>query len=225
MNNSGNLSDRIRKKRAKSQIILIASLFFIITLITGIISYNFASNVLKEQMVFKCKSIALTVASVIASDSEGYKDFLQTLDMESDYYIKTKELMMNIKKANESEVAYIYTEARVSNDMMMYVIGGEDPSSPAYTPPGVTDMLVDANREAYDTKLPTAGTNFENTEYGVRLSSYAPIIHKDTGEFMGLVGVDISKNQYSSVMNIILFETIASILIGFIFFGLIILLF
>jgi len=225
MNDSGNLSDKIRKTRAKQQVIMIAFLFCIIKLITGIISYNLASNVLKDQLVFKCKSIALTVASVIASDSDGYKDFLQTLDMDSEYYIKTKELMMNIKKANESDVAYIYTETRVSSDMMMYVIGGEDPSSPLYTAPGVQDILVNANKEAYEKMLPTAGAHFENTEYGVRLSAYAPITHKDTGEFLGLVGVDISKNQYDDVINIILFETIVSIMIGIIFFGLIVLLF
>jgi len=225
MNNSRLLSDEIRKKRTKRQIIMIASLFCVIKLITGIISYNLASNILREQLVFKCKSVALTVASVIASDSDGYKEFLRTLDMESDYYKCTKELMMNIKKANADQVTYIYTEARVDNDMMMYVIGGEDPSSPAYTAPGVKDTLVAANREAYDKQLPTAGMNFEDTEYGTRLSAYAPITHKDTGEFLGLVGVDITRFQYNNVMNIVLFETIASILIVFFFFGIIVFLF
>jgi len=225
MNNGRLLSDEIRKKRTKRQIIMIASLFCVLKLITGIISYNLASNILREQLVLKCKSVALTVASVIASDSDGYKNFINTLDMESEYYKRTKELMMNIKRANADQVMYMYTEARVDNDTMMYVIGGEDPSSSAYTPPGVKDTLVAANREAYDKQLPTAGINFEDTEYGTRLSAYAPIIHKDTGEFLGLVGADITKFQYNSVINIILFETIASIVIAFIFFGLIVFLF
>jgi len=225
MDNSRLLSDEIRKKRTKRQIILIASLFCIIKLITGIISYNLASNILREQLVFKCKSVALTVASVIASDSDGYKDFLRTMDIESDYYKNTKELMMNIKRANADQVTYIYTEARVDNDMMMYVIGGDDPSSYSYTAPGVKDKLVAANKEAYEKRLPTAGINFEDTEYGTRLSAYAPIIHKDTGEFLGLVGADITRFEYNKVINVILFETIASILIAFIFFGLILLLF
>ena len=225
MNDNRLSSDEIRKKRTKRQIIMIASLFCIIKLITGIISYNLASNILREQLVFKCKSIALTVASVIASDSDGYKDFLRTLDMESDYYIRTKELMMNIKRANADQVTYIYTEARVDNDMMMYVIGGEDPSSPSYTAPGVKDKLVEANKEAYDKRIPASGMNFEDTEYGVRLSAYAPIVHKDTGEFLGLVGADITRFEYNKVMNIILFETIGSIMIAFFFFGIIVFLF
>jgi len=225
MNNGRLLSDEIRRKRTKRQIIMIASLFCILLLITGIISYNFASNILREQLVLKCKSVALTVAAVIASDSDGYKDFLNTLDMESEYYKHTKELMMNIKRANADQVMYIYTEARVDSDSMMYVIGGEDPSSSSYTAPGVRDTLVAANREAYDTQLPTAGINFEDTEYGTRLSAYAPIIHEDTGEFLGLVGADVTKFQYNRIINIILFETIASIIIAFIFFGLIVFLF
>jgi len=218
-------SDETRKKRIKRQIIMISSLFCVLILAIGVISYNLAANMLREQLVFKCKSVALTVASVIASDSEGYKDFLQTLDIESEYYSRTKELMMNIKRANDGQVTYIYTEARVDDDLMMYVIGGEDPSSPSYTAPGVKDTLVAANKEAYDKKVPTVGINFEDTEYGTRLSAYAPITHKDTGEFLGLVGVDITRFQYNSVKNIILFETIAGILIVLIFFILIVLLF
>jgi len=225
MKGEKNSLDKLRNKRIKRQIIMIASLFCVLKLITGIISYNLASNILREQLVLKCKSVALTVASVIESDSDGYQEFLQTLDMESDYYNRTKELMMNIKLANADQVFYIYTEARVDNDSMMYIIGGEDPSSPLYTAPGVKDTLVAANREAYDNKLPTAGMNFEDTEYGVRLSAYAPIVHKDTGEFLGLVGADIIKIQYSNIINIILFETIAGITIVFIFLGIIALLF
>ena len=225
MDNSKPSSDDIRKKRIKRQIILISSLFCILKLFTGIISYNLATNILREQLVFKCQAVALTVASVIASDSNSYKDFLNTMDIESDYYNRTKELMMNIKNANADQVYYIYTEARVDDDLMMYVIGGEDPSSSSYTAPGVRDTLVAANREAYDTQLPTAGINFEDTEYGTRLSAYAPIIHEDTGEFLGLVGADVTKFQYNRIINIILFETIASIIIAFIFFGLIVFLF
>jgi len=225
LKNGKSLPNDIRNKRIKQQIILISSLFCVLKLVTGIISYNLASNMLGEQLIFKCKAVALTVASVIASDSNGYEEFLRTLDIESDYYNRTKELMMDIKNANSDQVFYIYTEARLDNDTMMYVIGGEDPTSPMYTAPGVKDMLVDANREAYDKKLPTAGTNFENTKYGVRLSAYAPIIHKETGELLGLAGADITKFQYNNVMNIILFETIISITIVFIFFCLILFLF
>jgi len=225
MNNNNSSSEEIRKKRIKRQIIMIASLFCILKITTGVISYNLTVNILREQLVLKCKAIASIVATVIASDSDGYKNFLHTLDIESDYYSRTKELMMNIKRANSDQVTYIYTEARIDNDLMIYVIGGEDPSSPAYTAPGVRDTLVAANREAYDRQLPTTGISFEDTEYGTRLSAYAPIFHKDTGEFLGLAGADITRVQYNNVMNIFLFETIAGIMVALIFFGLILFLF
>ena len=221
MNKDRRSSDEIRNKRTVRQIITVFSLFFILTFITGIISYSLAANILKNQLVLKCSALASTVASVIASDSDGYEEFLHTLDMESDYYKRTKELLMNIKRANVNHVTYIYTEARVDNDMMMYVIGGEDPSSPVYTAPGVKDTLVPANREAYNKQNLITGTNFENTQYGVRLSAYAPIIHKNSGVFLGLVGADITKIQYNNVMNIFLFQAIAGFIIGLILFGLI----
>jgi len=211
-----------KNRRAMRYFLIVFSSFCILMITISIVSYLFAANIFKKQLVLKCETIASTVASVIESDSQSYAEFLNTLDTESEYYKKAKQLMMNIKRANESNVAYVYTEIRVDNDTMMYVIGGEEPGSPMYTPTGVTDKLTAAGREAYDKKTTVTGTQFVTTAYGVRLSAYAPVKHIETGEFLGLVGVDITKNQYNSVMVVFLFQTIASFVLALGFFGVVI---
>ena len=47
--NNNPSSDDIRRKRIKRQIIMISSLFCVLILAIGVISYNLAANMLREQ--------------------------------------------------------------------------------------------------------------------------------------------------------------------------------
>lgn len=199
---------------------LLLGLFAVVILAGGVIAYSLAAAQLKNQLVLKCQALAATVATVIAEDSEGYAAFLQNMDMQSDYYRRTKALMMQIKKLNVQHVEYIYTTQRVDENTIMYVIGGENPSSPVYTAPGVQDAITPAERAAYGEQKATMGKDFENTAYGRRLSAYQPIFHKDTGEFLGMVGADITSEQYNSIMQIFIIQTVLSIVAGLLVFTL-----
>jgi sensor histidine kinase regulating citrate/malate metabolism len=199
-------------RRTLRHIQLLFAIFSIVTLAAGIIAYNFAAVELKKQLVTKCHTLAASAAAVIAEDSDGYAAFLEDMNMDTDYYRKTKTLMMKLKQVNVEHVTFVYTEARVDDDTMMYVIGGDDPSSPTYTGPGVQDSMTEANRIAYREQRTVLGSGFVKTKYGVRLSAYVPIIHKDSGEFLGLVGADVTRPQYNSIMRIFIFQTAVSII-------------
>lgn len=198
---------------------LLFAIFSVVMLTTGIISYNLAATELKTQLTNKCQALAATVATIIAEDSDGYTAFLQDMDRDTKYYSRTKALMIKLKQINVEHVTYVYTETFVDGDTKMYVIGGEHPSSPVYTGPGVTEAMTKAERIAYSTKKTALGEDFENTEYGERLSAYEPIVHKDTGEFLGLVGADIVRQQYNSIMIIFIVQTVISIIAGLTIFA------
>jgi signal transduction histidine kinase len=193
-------------------------IFAIVSVSSGVIAYTFAASALKEQLVMKCQALAATVATILAEDSDGYEVFLETLDMETDYYIRTKELMMRLKQVNEDHVTYIYTVTRLDEDTIVYILGGEPPSSPVYTAPGVTDVITDAERIAFDNQTDSLGENFVETEYGLRLSAYVPIIHKETGAFLGLAAADIVQTQYNEVMTIFVVQTAVSITVSLMVF-------
>lgn len=199
---------------------LLLAIFAVVILSTGVIAYFFAATQLKNQLVLKCQALAATVAAVIAEDSNGYAAFLKSMDMESDYYQRTKALMMQIKNVNQHHVEYIYTTQRVDENAIIYVIGGEPPSSPVYTAPGVQDAITKAERTAYARQKATIGEHFENTAYGRRISAYQPIFHKDTGDFLGMVGADIISEQYNSLMRIFVTQTVVSICAGLVVFTL-----
>ncbi|WP_178139329.1 sensor histidine kinase [Desulfovibrio litoralis] len=193
---------------------LLLAIFAVVILAAGVVAYSLAATQLKNQLVLKCQALAATVATVIEEDSDGYSTFLKNMDMESDYYRRTKSLMMKIKKVNQEHVQYIYTTTRSGENAIMYVVGGEPPSSPLYTAPGVQDSITKAERTAYDEQKATIGNDFENTNYGQRLSAYQPIFHKRTGEFLGMVGADIISKQYNSIMQIFIIQTVISICAG-----------
>ncbi len=199
---------------------LLLAVFAVVILTTGVVAYAFAATQLKNQLVLKCQALAATVAAVIAEDSDGYAAFLKNMDMDSEYYHRTKALMMKIKNVNLDHVEYIYTTGRVDENTIMYVIGGEAPSSPVYTAPGVRDAITKAEREAYDEKKAVMGKDFEDTTYGRRLSAYQPILHKSTGAFLGMVGADIISEQYNSIMRIFVIQTVICILAGLVVFSL-----
>lgn len=199
---------------------LLLAVFAVVILVAGVVSYSLAATQLRNQLLQKCQALAATVAAVIAEDSDGYVAFLKNMDMESDYYRRTKALMMKIKSVNVQHVEYIYTTRRATENAIMYVIGGEAPSSPVYTAPGVRDAITKAERTAYDGQKATKGDDFENTAYGRRLSAYQPIFHTDTGEFLGMVGADIISEQYNSLMRIFVIQTVVSIFAGLVVFAL-----
>ena len=199
---------------------LLLAIFAVLILAAGVVAYSLAAVQLKNQLVLKCQALAATVAAVIAEDSDGYSAFLRNMDMETDYYRRTKTLMMKIKSVNVQHVEYIYTTRRVDKNTSMYVIGGERPSSPVYTAPGVKDTITKAERTAYDKQRAVMGKDFESTTYGRRLSAYQPIFHKDTGELLGMVGADIISEQYNSIMRIFVIQTVVSLVAGLVVFAL-----
>ncbi|QIB68792.1 GHKL domain-containing protein [Aminipila butyrica] len=199
---------------------LLFLLFSAVLITTGTVSYQLAARELKVQLAQKCHALAATVAAVITENSDGYAAFLKDMDMESEYYRETKTLMMKLKEVNVKHVTYIYTMVQVDENTVMYVIGGEPPGSPVYTPPGFIDHgVTDAWRTAFKEQRAVSGKDFIDTPYGTRLSSYEPIFHKETGEFLGLVGADVTQSQYNSIMNIFIIQTVIGLMMGLFVFA------
>ncbi|MDR1510374.1 MAG: response regulator [Synergistaceae bacterium] len=166
----------------------------------GGILYFVTSQTLKQQMGRKCLGIASAVAVLLEEDPEGYRKFIETLDTESDYYIKTKAMIEKIRFANEDNIAFLYAEIRVSENEMMYLFDGEYAGAGTFAPPGSVEQLTATRRAAYDSASAYIG-DFVTTVWGFLLSAYAPVFDRGTGEFLGIVGADVSEEQYNAVMN------------------------
>jgi diguanylate cyclase (GGDEF)-like protein len=178
----------------------------------GVVIHKMTAQAMKEQMGNRCKGIASAVAVLIEENADQYKKFIKTLDTDSAYYRKMASALQKIREYNEGSIVFLYTEIQKSDTEMMYILDGGKPGTPGFSPPGSTDELSASGRQAYATQSVFVEDYF-TSKWGTLLSAYVPIHDKTTGEFLGLVGVDVSINQYNDVMNYQLAIIVASIVV------------
>ena len=176
----------------------------------GIFIYYSTASSMKSQLGNQCLGIASAVSVLIEQDVENYRSFCDTLDTDSEYYHYIKSQMEAIRYANDENIRFLYTEVRISDTRMMYILDGEAPDADMFSPPGSTDMLTATRLQAYAAQSAFIGEDFTDNDYGRLLSAYAPIHDKD-GNFIGLVGVDVSAEQYDKIMSYQLYIIVVSI--------------
>ncbi|MDR2137189.1 MAG: hypothetical protein LBO68_02765, partial [Synergistaceae bacterium] len=120
-----------RKTAPERKYIYITCFLAFCVIVFGGIVYAVTSQTLKQQMGNKCLGIASAVAALLEEDPEGYREFIETLDTESDYYIRTKAIIEKIRFGNMDNILFLYSEIRVSEDTMMYLLDGEKAGSRA----------------------------------------------------------------------------------------------
>lgn len=191
--------------------LVIIFLFFIVLMVGfGTFIYQATAKTMQDQIGNRCHGIASVVAALLEQDAAGYLEFSETLDTDSEYYRSTKKLLEDIRYANDDSIRFLYTETRISDTEMMYVLDGEREDVEYFSRPGDTDQLTVTRKAAYAVQTDYIGQTFTENNYGRLLSAYAPI-HDDDGQFIGFVGVDVSAEQYDEVMRYQMLIIIGSI--------------
>jgi signal transduction histidine kinase/AmiR/NasT family two-component response regulator len=183
----------------RTYIYTVSFLVFMVIML-GLVIYSATAHIMKQQLGNKCLGLASAVAALLEVYPQDYWDFINTLDTSSEYYSKTKKLIEKIRFDNIDNIAFLYTEVRVSEDTMMYLFDGEKEGSSTFAYPGLKEPLTVTRRDAYDTQSPCLG-DFVTTIWGTLISAYAPVFDTNTGEFIGLVGADVSVEQYDLIMK------------------------
>jgi signal transduction histidine kinase len=189
-------------KKAQSVRTYVYAVSFLVfaVIMFGVVVYSVTAHIMKQQMSNKCLGLASAVAAILEVYPDEYRNFINTLDTTSEYYKKTKKLIEKIRFDNINNIAFLYAEIRASEDTMMYLFDGEREGSSTFASPGLVEPLTVTRRRAYDTQSACSG-DFVTTVWGTLLSSYAPVFDATTGEFIGLVGADVSTEQYNVVMD------------------------
>lgn len=201
----------LEQKSMFTKVPLMIFIFFVFLLtIFGWVICRQTAQIMKKQMGDKCIGIATAVATLIEQDVEAYKQLIDTLDTGSEYYEQLKTSLERIRLGSEDNIAFLYAEIRISDSEMMYIVDSEPTGSDNFLPTGSVEPITDTRRIAYDTQSPYTG-DFLTTVWGTLLSAYAPVTDQSTGEFIGLVGVDVSIEQYNAVMYNQYFIIIGSI--------------
>ena len=162
--------------------------------------YFSANDVIEEQLESSAKGIAVSIADSLMWDIDEYKLFLETRDVNSEYYKRMQVYFSDIK-AN-SRIKYIYTVHRINEETVEYILDAEPVGSPENSPPGSTDPSDPQEEFAYSARRAIGFKPAEFSKWGTLLGAYAPIFDVD-GEILGLVGVDIDGSHLLNYMKML----------------------
>jgi len=182
-------------KRYKRRLITVAMVAVVAVLaLLCFLAYFFGKRDIQGQLESSATSVAVSVAQLLMSDTDGYKAFLKTMDAKDPYYKKMQRHLAAIKEES-GIVRYIYTERKLDEKTTEYVLDAEPPESGDYSPPGKQEAM-DPEKVAVFAKKKHA-SNMTNNEWGRLITTYAPILD-ETGQVLGVVGVDIEGRHLDS---------------------------
>lgn len=197
--------------RAVVSTIIIA---LIATVLWGIPLYYVERNagqVVQAEAARSATNAAATIAILIEQDIEPYRALSDVSDYKTEtfdraYYDRMLALFRDLKKAINAD--FVFTEKWVSDTTAAYVLDGEDPASPTFSPLGSTDAMAAAELAAFTKRRTTASGLVHETKWGTYLTGYAPIVDQRNNEVVGIVGVDFSAAHVNALLTKIRQRTI-----------------
>jgi methyl-accepting chemotaxis protein len=133
-------------------------------------------------------------------------------DMQSEAFKQVSEKILQIMRAEGSQVAYIYTMRQNPDGSIFFVVDVDlnDPASPIGGPYEEPSEFLKKNFASI--RAPVIEQNFYTDEWGTFLSGYAPIFRSD-GTVDGVLGVDIPVSTYLAHQNQLLMLSLVILLV------------
>ena len=193
-----------------------------LSLITAMTLYRNIESLLVEEKGRKAMSVSVAVAKLIEEDYVEFDQFVKTKEYKSGnydkaYYEKMQAIFKDLRE--KTGVKFLYCGKRVSDDEMIYLFDGEDPSSDLFSPLGSEDNIDEIERRVYREKTSGFTPIVNDSVWGELLTGVTPIIDPATGKVIAHVGVDVSVGQIKtalfSVRNVIFLNSIVISIITF----------
>ena len=192
------------------------SLLLVFFLIFNIANYFILKQLMEYKLGLHAKKLAVAVSLLVSEDIDGYMDFLDERDVDSEYYKRMQDLFNKIKK--DGNIQFIYTVNNLDDLNYEFILTSIYVGDSDYLAPGDTDGMSAAKYKVFAEKEPTI-IKPSVSPYGILLGGSAPILDEDD-DVVGAVGVSINNSViFSSIRN--LFFTLFAIcilLLGLIFF-------
>lgn len=185
---------------------LFISTFLLMSLIFSGIGFAIQRSIqglLTEELRHSAVNTAIAAAAFIEADLAPYealweKDSYESGSYDAVYYQKMQRILRQIRK--ETNVAFIYTMKKVSEDTVLYLLDGEDPESAFFSPIGTTEKMDPYQRSVLEGHGAESTGMLHWEGWGEFLTGNAPIRSVD-GEVLGFVGVDISTETVIGLMK------------------------
>lgn len=169
-----------------------------------VVIYSNIENLIVKELAKNAMNTASITASFIERDIEPYKELsaVQAYDpdqYDEEYYGSMLLLFQKLKK--ETGASYIFTEKKVAEDKVRYILDGEAPSSVRFSPIGTEDSMEETELRAFNEGKVLATDMIKDPVWGDFLTGFAPIIDRTDNKVVGLVGVDFSLSYVQTLIN------------------------
>jgi diguanylate cyclase (GGDEF)-like protein len=202
--------DFLYDKYKRRAIFAIMSALVAILLVINAVTYSISKQVIEHQFGLSAQSMAVAVSLLIGEDLDAYRNFLDTRDVNSEYYRQMQVRFAKIKKT--SNIRFVYTMKQLDDNRMEFILDGEPIGSDDYSKPGDTEDITDAVRQLLLTKQPTIQEP-ATSDFGVLLCGNAPIIDEDGG-LLGIAAVDIDNSMvFSTIRHLFIILVIVCLLL------------
>jgi len=169
----------------------------------GILIHRSVQRLLIENLRYASLNTAVTAASFIEGEIEPYEAFTEVeayaegfYDVE--YYNKMQNIFRKIKE--ETNLGFIYTMKKVSDETVMYLLDGENPESDQFSPLGSTEKIDSYMKDVLSEKVPISTHLIHWEGWGDYITGLAPITNKND-IVIGFVGVDIGTETIVMMMD------------------------
>lgn len=160
--------------------------------------YGHLKDVVNNEIGKNAANTSLTIAEFIEQNLDSYKKLYDAKEYKEGsydqvYYNKMQKLFERLKK--QTGATYIYTEKRVSDDEIVYIIDADGIVL------GVKEGMSDLKIKTYNNEVPVYTKEvIGDKRWGPIISGFTPIKDDETGKVYGFIGVDFSLQYVEHIL-------------------------
>jgi diguanylate cyclase (GGDEF)-like protein len=166
--------------------------------------YSNTDKIVVNEAGKQATGVAIAIANFIEEDQADYLkliavDDYSTGNFDQIYYERMLKIFQKIK--TDTGADFIFTEKKISNSEIAYILDGEKPGSENFSPIGSTDTLAEAEARAFNEGISISSGLIQDPVWGVYITGFAPIKESTTGRVVSVVGVDFSSGHILRILQ------------------------
>lgn len=180
----------LRKLPYKIRLVVFVEIVVLIAVSAlGVVVYKELTGLIEKEMGMRAQGIALAASYLVNQRMAEYQKLHTPENEKTPFYMEMKQDFQQFKASNN--LRYMYTERQVSKDKIIYILDAEPAESEYVSHIGDEDEMNALRRKAYVSQKPEYGPLTDDPKWGKFITGYAPLLNPRTGQFAGLIGVDI----------------------------------
>lgn len=182
-------------------------IWLIIVIVSSIPTYLFYENTKStviEQAGNEAKAIAYVVAASVSKDAEAYAKLYDSaeLGINGVNQVEYQRMLAYFQSLRaHTSASYIFTEKKISESEIVYVLDAENPKSENFSPIGSKDSLTEIENSVFITGEPAFTGLIDDPYWGQFITGFAAIRDEKNGTWLGIAGVDYSAEYVNKMLG------------------------